>query len=107
MGQFVEGRRHGRGMWITNDGHWRYRPIMQKGVPNWEADQMHGVTIVEDPKHVHENVIYTKGTCQMPFTDMGPPLTGFDQTRGLGTVVQSARKGRSSKSMEVPGMSVD
>jgi len=106
VGQFVAGRRHGRGLWITNDGHWRYRPIEQKGVPNWENDMMHGVAIVEDPKHVHENVIYTKGQCQMPFTDMGPPLTGFDQTRVLGTVVQSARKGRSAKSMELPGMSL-
>jgi len=33
---------------------------------------------VEDRKSVHENVIYTKGVCQMPFTDLGPPKTGWE-----------------------------
>ena len=37
---------------------------------------MHGIGIVEDSDHVHENVIYTKGKCQMPFTELGPPKTG-------------------------------
>lgn len=39
-------------------------------------DLMHGIGIVEDSDHVHENVIYTKGKCQMPFTELGPPKTG-------------------------------
>eukprot|EP00446_Apocalathium_sp_SHHI-4_P049499 CAMPEP_0177389258 /NCGR_PEP_ID=MMETSP0368-20130122/52444_1 /TAXON_ID=447022 ORGANISM="Scrippsiella hangoei-like, Strain SHHI-4" /NCGR_SAMPLE_ID=MMETSP0368 /ASSEMBLY_ACC=CAM_ASM_000363 /LENGTH=65 /DNA_ID=CAMNT_0018854607 /DNA_START=14 /DNA_END=208 /DNA_ORIENTATION=- len=38
MGQFFQGQRHGRGVWVTNDSTWRYRPIQQRGVPNWERD---------------------------------------------------------------------
>jgi len=91
-GQFFNGKRHGRGIWTTGDG-WIYRPIKQATVPNWENDLMHGIAIVEDAHHVHENVLYTKGHCQMPFTDMGPPNTGFDQTLVLGTVMKGMRKG--------------
>eukprot|EP00913_Durusdinium_trenchii_P010804 g10135.t1 len=75
-GDFVKGKRHGRGVWKTMGGGWEFRPIANEDVPNWENDLMHGIGIVEDSEHVHENVIYTKGKCQMPFTELGPPKTG-------------------------------
>jgi len=93
QGQFQNGMRHGRGVWTSKDKAWKYRPVRQSEVPNWEKDLMHGIAIVEDKQHVHENVIYNRGRCQMPFTDMGPPLTGFDNTVLMGSVVRAARKG--------------
>jgi len=77
-GDFFNGQRHGRGTWTTLKGTWMYRPIAAENVANWEHDLMHGIGIVEDRKSVHENVIYTKGVCQMPFTDLGPPKTGWE-----------------------------
>jgi hypothetical protein len=77
-GQFVNGRRHGRGMWCTYDASWVYRAVTDPRLSNWELDKMHGVATVEDSGMVHENVIYSHGKCQMPFTDIGPPQTNFD-----------------------------
>ena len=76
VGDFQKGKRHGRGVWKTMGGTWEFRPISNEDVPNFENDLMHGIGIVEDSDHVHENVIYTKGKCQMPFTELGPPKTG-------------------------------
>jgi hypothetical protein len=93
VGQFAEGKRHGRGTWSLKDGSWTYRPIPNKpNFTNWDNDLMHGIGIVEDKKVVHENVIYKKGKCQMPFTQTGPPVTGFEQTAGLGLAVKGARR---------------
>eukprot|EP00930_Biecheleria_cincta_P037802 TRINITY_DN2597_c0_g4_i2.p1 TRINITY_DN2597_c0_g4~~TRINITY_DN2597_c0_g4_i2.p1 ORF type:complete len:4129 (+),score=689.20 TRINITY_DN2597_c0_g4_i2:1820-12388(+) len=78
IGQFKDGKRHGRGRWEMRG--WMYRPIVQENVNNWYEDMMHGIAIIEDEGHVHENVIYSKGKCQMPFTEKGPPLSGFDST---------------------------
>jgi len=85
-GQFVNGKRHGRGIWDGVDTHgkpWKYRPI-QGTAHNWDKDEMHGIAIVEDAKHVHENVIYTHNKSQMPWTKEGPPMTGFDSNSALG-----------------------
>ncbi|OLP96623.1 hypothetical protein AK812_SmicGene21130 [Symbiodinium microadriaticum] len=78
-GEFKNGKRHGRGTWKALDGDWEFRPIStETSIQNFENDWMHGIGIVEDSQHVHENVIYTKGKCQMPFTELGPPKTGFE-----------------------------
>jgi len=81
-GQFSLGQRDGRGTWEgTGDNHhfkkWTYKPqgSDDTGPRNWERDVMHGIAIVEDDNHVHENVIYNKGVPQMPFTEQGPPKT--------------------------------
>jgi len=92
-GQFVNGKRHGRGTWTTDGGKRMFKPLPNSQITNWENDLMHGVGIVEDEQHVHENVIYTNGHCQMPFTDMGPPLTGFDDTLVIGSLIKGTRKG--------------
>eukprot|EP00931_Biecheleriopsis_adriatica_P040126 TRINITY_DN2295_c0_g2_i2.p1 TRINITY_DN2295_c0_g2~~TRINITY_DN2295_c0_g2_i2.p1 ORF type:complete len:1028 (+),score=214.92 TRINITY_DN2295_c0_g2_i2:1132-4215(+) len=84
VGEFEKGKRHGRGSWTHTKSGWTYGPIQQEGVPNWENDHMHGIAIVEDSSHVHENVIYTHNACQMPFTEGGPPKTGFDSALGTG-----------------------
>ncbi|CAE8679466.1 unnamed protein product [Polarella glacialis] len=91
VGDFMDGKRHGRGTWTTKKD-WVYRPITSENVPNWENDLMHGIAIVEDKDHVHENVIYTKGTCQMPFTEAGPPKTGFDASGLTQALPDVARK---------------
>lgn len=93
VGQFANGKRHGRGTWAKKDGSWTYRPLPDKPTfTNWAEDLMHGIGIVEDKKIVHENVIYKRGQCQMPFTQTGPPVTGFEQTAGLGLAVKGARR---------------
>lgn len=91
-GDFVKGKRHGRGVWKTMGGGWEFRPIANEDVPNWENDLMHGIGIVEDSEHVHENVIYTKGKCQMPFTELGPPKTGFESAAFNEVLPQASRK---------------
>ncbi|CAJ1404889.1 unnamed protein product, partial [Effrenium voratum] len=91
-GDFLRGKRHGRGVWKTLQGAWEYRPIGTETVPNWENDLMHGIGIVEDSDHVHENVIYTKGKCQMPFTELGPPKTGFESAAFSEVMPQANRK---------------
>jgi hypothetical protein len=103
-GQFFKGKRNGRGYWQTeeNDGKgnkaacWIYKPITKDGaqVGNWENDLMHGIAIVEDHEHVHENVIYTNGKCKMPFTEAGPPLTGFDSTVVVGDLIVKTREAK-------------
>ncbi|CAE7389776.1 unnamed protein product, partial [Symbiodinium natans] len=55
-------------------------------------DFMHGIGIVEDSQHVHENVIYTKGKCQMPFTELGPPKTGFESAALNDMLPQASRR---------------
>lgn len=91
-GDFLKGKRHGRGVWKTLGGNWEFRPISNEDVPNWENDLMHGIGIVEDSEHVHENVIYTKGKCQMPFTELGPPKTGFESAAFTDVLPQASRK---------------
>jgi len=91
-GDFLNGKRHGRGVWKTTAGAWEFRPIANEDVPNWEKDLMHGIGIVEDFEHVHENVIYTKGKCQMPFTELGPPKTGFESAAFSDVLPQAGRK---------------
>eukprot|EP00929_Paragymnodinium_shiwhaense_P030381 TRINITY_DN17231_c0_g1_i2.p1 TRINITY_DN17231_c0_g1~~TRINITY_DN17231_c0_g1_i2.p1 ORF type:complete len:3553 (-),score=663.80 TRINITY_DN17231_c0_g1_i2:169-10827(-) len=78
-GQVARGRRHGRGVWLTWDGGWIYRPAKQAQASNWHMDQMHGLAIIEDKGRIHENVIYSNGTCHMPFTTEGPPTTSFEE----------------------------
>jgi len=97
LGQFHRGERHGRGVWITNDGARQYRPIKRKNVlvPNWDKDTMHGVGIVEDKQHIHENIIYTHGKCHMPYVDFGPPSTGFG-TLGAGIFKMRAKDEKSA-----------
>jgi len=104
LGQFHKGQRHGRGVWITNDGVRTYRPIKRKNilVPNWDKDLMHGVGIVEDKQHVHENVIYTHGKCHMPFVDFGPPSTGFG-TLGTGVFKRRPREEKSAPLSSIKG----
>jgi len=103
IGQFQDGLRHGRGTWTSEDRKWTYRPISTPSVANWDHDNMHGIGVVEDHKHVHENVIYTHGRCQMPFTDRGPPRTGFENTVVVGTLI---KKGRSSVKKKAPSASI-
>ena len=82
-GEFRNDERHGHGRWETHDGKWKYLPI-DGPQGNWEADLMHGIGIIEDAEYIHENVIFKKGSCQMPFTLMGPPQSGFDRTPLVG-----------------------
>jgi hypothetical protein len=108
VGEFRHGLRHGRGTWTTNAG-WRYSALPDDRTPNWENDEMHGLCFIEDDSHVHENVIYTHGKCQMPFVDKGPPATGFDNTMVIGGVVKTLNPGTilSTKTeMELPGFSM-
>jgi len=92
-GQFSRGERHGRGTWDRSDGKWIYRPV-DGAMNNWECDLMHGVGVLETGRHVHENVIYQKGVCQMPFTEKGPPKSGFDDNFLFGNIVNGSRKVR-------------
>jgi len=85
IGEFKDGKRYGQGLWEVpaglskrknwQEGEWLYRPARASKNPNWENDLMHGIGIVEDIGHVHENVVYNYGDCMMPFTDKGPPQT--------------------------------
>eukprot|EP00929_Paragymnodinium_shiwhaense_P013631 TRINITY_DN121473_c0_g1_i1.p1 TRINITY_DN121473_c0_g1~~TRINITY_DN121473_c0_g1_i1.p1 ORF type:complete len:2646 (+),score=729.13 TRINITY_DN121473_c0_g1_i1:454-7938(+) len=101
-GDFLAGNRHGRGTWKTVGGA-IYRPIENSTQKNWENDLMHGIAIVEDLDHVHENVIFTQGECRMPFVEIGPPLTGFDRTPVIGNVVAGARAGANLARQAVRG----
>lgn len=88
-GQFQAGKRHGIGTWETHDGEWKWMPsqteaLKDAALPNWKDDMMHGVGRVVDKRHIHDNVVYIDNVCQMPFTDHGPPKTGFDNTPVLG-----------------------
>merc|ERR1719253_172809 len=97
-GQFQNGKRHGRGIWDGLDSagkRWKYRPIPAPATAhNWSNDQMHGIAIVEDQETVHENVVYTQGACQMPFTQEGPPMTGFREGSVLAGVAGKMKKGK-------------
>lgn len=74
-GEFKKGKRHGKGNWTTHDGKWKYSPIEGKQ-GNWDSDKMHGIGIIidENKKLIHENVIFKRGVCQMPYTINGPPV---------------------------------
>lgn len=86
-GQFLRGRRDGRGEWAVADGSWKYKPTAAKSdVGNWRADKMHGIACVETREHVHQQVAFVDGDCEMPFTDKGPPATGFDDNILVGGV---------------------
>jgi hypothetical protein len=97
IGDFNEGKRDGRGIWMTypyNDPEFKYKPLDEKTgaqVRNWQDNKMHGIAVVETRTHVHEKVIYTQNKCQMPFTTIGPPVTEFDKMAGVGTVVRAGR----------------
>lgn len=92
-GEFKNGKRHGRGTWKALEGDWEFRPIStETSIQNFENDVMHGIGIVEDSQHVHENVIYTKGKCQMPFTELGPPKTGFESAALNDMMPQASRR---------------
>eukprot|EP00439_Symbiodinium_sp_Y106_P014262 s281_g2.t1 len=92
-GEFKNGKRHGRGTWKALEGDWEFRPIStETSIQNFENDVMHGIGIVEDAQHVHENVIYTKGKCQMPFTELGPPKTGFESAALNDMMPQASRR---------------
>jgi hypothetical protein len=94
MGQFLNGKRHGRGVWEGLDGkgkRWKFRPIPGTA-HNWANDQMHGIAIVEDDANVHENVVYTMGKCQMPFTQEGPPMTGFSEGSRMAGIASKVKK---------------
>jgi hypothetical protein len=90
-GQFSLGQRDGRGTWDGKGDHkhkkWTYRPqgSDEDGPKNWQRDKMHGIAIIEDESHVHENVIYNNGVPQMPFTEEGPP-----KTMGIGSKISAA-----------------
>ena len=90
-GDFKEGKRHGKGTWATYDGKWKFLPV-KTGQANWEDDQMHGIGIIEDADFIHENVIYKKGVCQMPFTSHGPPTSGFETSVLFGGPMRAAKK---------------
>jgi hypothetical protein len=109
LGQFMNGERHGRGTW---DAHgkgsgaqaWTYRPVApaegEVGPPNWEHDKMHGVAIIEDAKHVHENVLYTRGKSQMPWTETGPPATALGNV-GLASLLGGGSNRAEPETIEV------
>eukprot|EP00927_Polykrikos_kofoidii_P019244 TRINITY_DN18978_c0_g5_i1.p1 TRINITY_DN18978_c0_g5~~TRINITY_DN18978_c0_g5_i1.p1 ORF type:complete len:2448 (-),score=375.80 TRINITY_DN18978_c0_g5_i1:62-7321(-) len=101
-GQFVAGKRHGRGEWVTNWGA-KYRPIPDPSRRNWDNDLMHGIAIVETSNHVHENIIYTKGQCHMPFVDIGPPTTGFDDAPVVGKALHLVQIGKQKVKEVVAG----
>lgn len=74
-GQFLQGSRHGRGVWVTKD-NWKYVPLAGvEQVCNFQNDMMHGIGEVHYGGKVHENVIYREDCCKMPFTISGPPST--------------------------------
>jgi hypothetical protein len=72
QGQMKDGMRHGRGTFIGKDHRgktWTYRPLDGKSAHNWSRDKMHGISVVEDEKHIHENVIFTENLSQMPWAE--------------------------------------
>eukprot|EP00397_Hematodinium_sp_SG-2012_P000055 GEMP01000055.1.p1 GENE.GEMP01000055.1~~GEMP01000055.1.p1 ORF type:complete len:3622 (-),score=620.69 GEMP01000055.1:1062-11450(-) len=85
-GQFRDGMRHGKGDFSTLDGTFKYLPTDTPN-GNWSRDKMHGVATVERDNFVHSNVIYKDNECQMPYSEGGPPTTGFDGNKVLGPVV--------------------
>lgn len=92
-GEFKLGKRHGKGTWETHDGKWKFTPV-DGPQGNWENDEMHGIGTIEDTDYIHENVIFKKGTCQMPFTTMGPPASGFDEHLLFGPIMQQIQKAK-------------
>jgi hypothetical protein len=101
-GQFVNGKRDGRGTWRTKDGKWSFGPLTEKvSVKNWHNDVMHGAGVVEDQDNIYENVIYHHGKCLMPFTEYGPPVTKFEQTRGFRPFFQNMHYNKMEKKNKV------
>jgi len=100
-GQFHQGKRHGRGTWKVAKGSWKYRPVDKEDVNNWENDHMHGIAVIEDLKAIHENVIFTRGECQMPFIDLGPPDTMLE-TLQVGDVRTLAPAAMARKAARTP-----
>merc|ERR1712224_196817 len=62
-----------------------------------DADQMHGIGTIEDSQYIHENVIFKRGKCQMPFTLMGPPVSGFDSHLIFGPVMKGVQAAKSKQ----------
>jgi len=62
-GQFVDGKRHGRGVWMKSDRSMTYHPIKDGGC-NWQGDAMHGVAVVETPEGLHADIQYEGGVCK-------------------------------------------
>jgi len=92
-GQFVDGKRDGRGTWRKQDGSWTFGPLLDRTtVKNWKNDKMHGCGVVEDKDTIYENVLYSEGKCLLPFTDHGPPATYFEQTRGWQIFFKKSRR---------------
>jgi len=59
-------------------------------VCNWSEDDMHGIALLEDDKHVHENVIFTHGDSAMPWTEDGPPTSHLDIGKGMAKMMNAA-----------------
>lgn len=79
-GQFLDGRKHGRGTFdgVDKTGRpWKYKEIPGTA-HNWANDVMHGIAIVEERDSLHENVIYTNGKCNMPGLPEVPGLNGIN-----------------------------
>lgn len=82
-GQFVQGRRHGKGIFATDDKQLMYSPA-PGSIGNWEDDQMHGIAIVEDCEVVHSNLIFDRGSCTLKLDITFPSLETRSQTTVAG-----------------------
>eukprot|EP00397_Hematodinium_sp_SG-2012_P000527 GEMP01000528.1.p1 GENE.GEMP01000528.1~~GEMP01000528.1.p1 ORF type:complete len:989 (+),score=200.75 GEMP01000528.1:2610-5576(+) len=89
IGEFEDGMRHGKGNLKTLDGTFKYVTIEDGAVGNWSRDKMHGVANVERGGFYHLRVIYKNDVCEMPYSETGPPTTGFDEGKYLGPVVNT------------------
>ncbi|KAF4754046.1 hypothetical protein FOZ63_006585, partial [Perkinsus olseni] len=52
---------------------------------DWANDVPHGHGDLEDPKYIHENVVFHQGVCQMPFVDEGAPVASLADCMPINT----------------------
>merc|ERR1719482_2689044 len=92
-GEFSNGKRHGRGTFTsTEPGHvWIYYPVDDEDVDNWQFDMMDGRGVLETANCIHENIIFRENKACMPWVQSGPPLTSFDDTPVIGSVLKMTK----------------
>jgi hypothetical protein len=93
-GEFSNGKRHGRGTFTsTEPGHvWIYYPVDDEDVDNWQFDMMDGRGVLETANCIHENIIFRENKACMPWVQSGPPLTSFDDTPVIGSVLKMTKR---------------
>ncbi|KAF4670105.1 phosphatidylinositol-4-phosphate 5-kinase-like protein 1 [Perkinsus chesapeaki] len=100
QGQWFEGRMHGKGVLkqtgVIYDGEWDMNQRQGRGkvtvlngqysyTGDWANDVPHGHGDLEDPRFIHENVVFHQGVCQMPFVEEGAPVVSLADCMPINT----------------------